>query len=95
MFARLEGVHKLLSENQYTHRIKMEAKLRREMDEVLNQEEMLWFQKSQMDAIRDGERNTKYFHLYTIIRRKRNRIEGVKKEDGSWCFDQVDRRSVK
>lgn len=42
--------------------------LRKEMDEVLDQEEMLWFQKSRLDAIKDGDKNTRYFHLSTIIR---------------------------
>ena len=87
LFARLEGVQKLLSKGRYPHLIKMEARLRREMDDVLNQEELLWFQKSRMDAIRDGDRNTRYFHLSTIIRRRRNRIEALRKDTGEWTFD--------
>ncbi|XP_021734876.1 uncharacterized protein LOC110701551 [Chenopodium quinoa] len=40
------------------HLVKLEAKLRRELEEVLIDEEMLWFQKSRMGAICDGDQNT-------------------------------------
>lgn len=57
------------------------------MEEVLNDEEMLWFQKSRLEAIGDGDRNTRYFHLSTIIRRKRNKVEGLMDENGEWVTD--------
>jgi len=38
--------------------INLEARLRKELDEVLGQIETLWFQKSRAEAIRDGNRNT-------------------------------------
>ena len=31
-----------------------------------------------------GDRNTKYYHTSTIVRRKRNKIEMLKDEDGRW-----------
>ncbi|XP_010687131.1 uncharacterized protein LOC104901277 [Beta vulgaris subsp. vulgaris] len=80
LWARLEGVQSILASGRQSHLIKLEAKLRREMDEVLNEEELLWFQKSRLEAIRDGDRNTRYFHLSTLIRRRRNRIETLKDE---------------
>lgn len=58
------------------------------MDEVLNQQEMLWFQKSRMDVIRDGDRSTKYFHLSTVIRRRRNKIKALQNNAGDWIFCQ-------
>lgn len=48
---------------------KLEAQLKKELDEVLSQIELLWFQKSCEDAIQDRDRNTRYYHLSTIIRR--------------------------
>ena len=48
---------------------------------------MLWFQKSRMAAIRDGDRNTRYFHLSTIIRRKYNRIESLQDSTGVWITE--------
>ena len=75
IWARLNGVPKKLADGSGKHLIKLEVKLRRELDDVLNQIETFWFQKSRMAAIKDGDRNTRYFHLSTIIRRRYNRIE--------------------
>lgn len=71
--------------------IKLEGKLRRELDDVLHQEEMIWFQKSRLEAIEDGDRNTRFFHLSTVMRRKYNRIDMLQEHDGSWVTkpDQV------
>ena len=93
LWARLEGIQRILATGRQSHLIKLEAKLRREMDDVLNDEEMLWFQKSRMEAICDGDRNTRYFHLSTIIKRRRNRIEALMDESNSWVND--DRRVKK
>jgi len=40
-----------------------------------------------MDAIRDGDRNTRYFHVSTIIRRRINRIETLQHNDGHWVTE--------
>ena len=45
--------------------IKLEANLRCELDNTLDQIEALWFQKSLMEAIKDGDKNTRYYHLST------------------------------
>ncbi|XP_010666673.1 uncharacterized protein LOC104883809 [Beta vulgaris subsp. vulgaris] len=87
LWARLEGVQSILASGRQSHLAKLEAKLRREMDEVLNEEELLWFQKSRMEAISDGDRNTRYFHLSTLIRRRQNRIETLKDESDNWTMD--------
>lgn len=89
LWARLEGVQSILASGRQSHLIKLEAKLRREMDEVLNEEELLWFQKSRLEAIRDGDRNTRYFHLSTLIRRRRNRIETLKDESDNWIQEDT------
>ncbi|XP_021729754.1 uncharacterized protein LOC110696708 [Chenopodium quinoa] len=91
LWARLEGIQKKLALRRDRHLIKLEASLHREMDDVLNQEEMLWFQKSSVEAIPDGDRNTRYFHLSTIMRRRRNRIETLQDGDGNWiqCPNRV------
>ena len=40
-----------------------------------------------MAAIRDGDRNTRYFHLSTITRRKYNRIEALRDSSGNWVVE--------
>lgn len=61
-----------------------EAVLIKDLDIVLEQEEVIWFQKSREKWIPLGDRNTKFFHTSTIIRRRRNRIEMLKNDDGEW-----------
>jgi len=46
------------------------------------QEEILWHQKSQIRWIKEGERNTKFFHRTTIARRAHNKILKIKDQDG-------------
>lgn len=43
---------------------------------LLEQEEMLWFQKSREKFIELGDRNTTFFHTSTVIRRRHNSIRG-------------------
>ncbi|CAL9006204.1 unnamed protein product, partial [Prunus brigantina] len=35
----------------------------------------------------DGDRNTKFFHLTTVVRRRRNKIERLKDSNGDWVED--------
>lgn len=79
-----------LETNQTDGLLKREDELLKEFEEVLEQEEVIWFQKSREKWIALGERNTKYFHTSTIIRRKRNRIESLKNDDGVWVTDGAD-----
>ncbi|ONI13814.1 hypothetical protein PRUPE_4G246900 [Prunus persica] len=44
-------------------------------------------QKSRLRWLQEGDRNTKFFHLTTIIRRRRNRIERLKDNEGVWVED--------
>ncbi|XP_019459941.1 PREDICTED: uncharacterized protein LOC109359701 [Lupinus angustifolius] len=69
--------------------VTLEAQLRRDYNKALRQEEMLWFQKSREKWVRFGDRNTKFFHTQTIVRRKRNKIHGLFHGDGSWSSDPV------
>jgi len=54
---------------------------------VLDQIEMLWMQKERVEAIRDGDRNTWYYHTSTVVRRKVNRIEMLQEGEGNWVSD--------
>ena len=81
---RLEGVQRKLADGGRWHLLKLEAKLRVTLNEMLDQLETFWFQKSRVDAIRDGDRNTRYFHLSAIIKRRRNKIEALQNAEGVW-----------
>jgi len=87
LWARIEGLQRRLATGAPRYLLKLERKLRSELDQTLDQIAMLWFQKAREDQIRDGDRNTKYFHTATIIRRRFNQINAIKDGDGMWCTD--------
>ncbi|XP_060972639.1 uncharacterized protein LOC133038488 [Cannabis sativa] len=60
------------------------AKARDNLNEALAREEIFWRQKSRVKWLQQGDRCTKFFMATTVIRRRRNYIQQVRKEDGSW-----------
>ncbi|XP_019462952.1 PREDICTED: uncharacterized protein LOC109361876 [Lupinus angustifolius] len=85
--ARIRGVQLRLLDFVDRHLVRLDIQLRREYNNILKQKELLWFLKSREQWVKFGDRNTKFFHTQTIIRRKRNNIHGLFLEDGSWCTD--------
>ena len=86
--ARLAGVQRKLSTAAHGGLIKLEKKLRKELLEVLEQEHLLWFQKSRSRFLIDGDRNTKFFHISTLVRRQGNQVMALKDNNGVWVGDQ-------
>ncbi|XP_057746216.1 uncharacterized protein LOC130965474 [Arachis stenosperma] len=64
-----------------------EAELREDYNRLLLQEELFWYQKSREQWVKYGDRNTKFFHLQTLVRRNHNRVHGLYVRDGSWSTD--------
>ncbi|XP_073015397.1 uncharacterized protein [Primulina eburnea] len=94
LLARIEGIQRILC-NQPRHTIlKLARKLRQELDKVLEQEELLWYQKSREDWIFLGDRNTKFYHASTTIRKSRNKIEALKTDNGEWITDEEKLKST-
>ncbi|XP_074315727.1 uncharacterized protein LOC141651937 [Silene latifolia] len=74
LLARIEGCRKKLPVFREKRLIALEATLRKELDEVLEREELYWYQKSRVEFIIDGDRNTSYFHISTLVGRWQNKI---------------------
>ena len=55
-----------------------------EIQELLKREEILWHQKSRIKSLASFDLNTRFFYLSTMIRRRRNFIDFMKKENGEW-----------
>lgn len=88
LLRRLEGIQRAMAQLVTPGLLKLEEKLRDELNETLRQEELVWMLKSRVQWLRDGDRNTKYFHTATLVRRRRNKIMGLLDENGVWVMDQ-------
>ncbi|XP_057432083.1 uncharacterized protein LOC130724829 [Lotus japonicus] len=86
---RLKGVQRAIEEGETSSLLRLEKDLQQEYGTILYQEELLWYQKSREQWVRFGDRNTRFFHAQTVIRRKRNKIHGLVLPDGTWSTEQV------
>ena len=66
-----------------------------ETEEVANRlnhlfklEESYWQQRARANYIKDGDRNTKFFHVTAVRRNRRNHIYSLKLLDDSWSTDE-------
>lgn len=64
--ARINGIQRAASYGRNLFLDKLEMELQKDLEEVLEQEEVLWFQKSCASWIRNGDRNTRYYHTKTL-----------------------------
>ncbi|CAN1177318.1 hypothetical protein LINPERHAP2_LOCUS33037 [Linum perenne] len=83
----LEGKHSHGRINRFSEE---EIAVRVELEKTFWQEEILWLQKSRLRWNLEGDRNTMFFHLSTLRRRKVNHIKGLKNPNGVWIFDNED-----
>ncbi|CAM8960612.1 unnamed protein product [Rhodiola kirilowii] len=65
-----------------------EMQISRDLDEWLLREELFWKQRSRVDWLREGDRNTRFFHQRASHRRKVNRIEKLMSSKGDWITEE-------
>ncbi|XP_027077095.1 uncharacterized protein [Coffea arabica] len=53
-------------------------------------ENMFWQQKSRIKWLKDGDRNSKYFHSVVVERQSRSLIHRIKSSDGKWLDSTSD-----
>lgn len=81
---RLAGIHRSLTTHHNPYLRQLETELFCEYNSIMDQEEIFWKQKSRNTWSRDGHHNRRFFHLSTITRRRRNKIEGLYNSQGQW-----------
>jgi hypothetical protein len=95
LMARINGIQRkqhVDRNNKFLERL--ERNLQQELMLVLKQEEAVWFQKSRSQWIKDGDRNTRYYHVKTINRRRRNRIIMLKNDQNDWVEDDANLKEM-
>ncbi|XP_071680193.1 uncharacterized protein [Lolium perenne] len=63
-------------------------KIEKDLCEMFEREEIMARQRSRVDWLREGDRNTAFFHAKATARKRSNRIKSLRREDGSRCDDQ-------
>ncbi|CAM8916763.1 unnamed protein product [Rhodiola kirilowii] len=67
-----------------------ESKLSAELDEWLAREECIWRQRARTEWLKEGDRNTAFFHARASHRMKVNRLSGLENEQGEFTCEQRD-----
>ncbi|XP_056695804.1 uncharacterized protein [Spinacia oleracea] len=58
------------------------------LEDLYEKQEAYWYLRSRVAEIKDGDKNTKYFHHKASQRRRRNEIKGLRDETGKWCTEE-------
>ncbi|KAL9683373.1 hypothetical protein QQ045_015194 [Rhodiola kirilowii] len=66
-----------------------EADIVEEIDEWRLREEILWRQRSRIDWLKEGDRNTSYFHTKATQRKKSNKITKLRNSEGAWITEEA------
>ncbi|XP_050248720.1 uncharacterized protein LOC126695973 [Quercus robur] len=80
--ARLNGVQRAMAIQPSSSLVELENNLLKELEIILNQEHELWALKSRVNWMVQGDRNTAFYHVSTLVRRNRNRITAIKNSVG-------------
>ena len=86
--ARLNGIQTAIANHPSHSLLDLEKVLHKELNTLLDQEEELWVQKSSINRLIEGDRNTTFHHLSTIVRRRCNKISCIKNDMGEWILSE-------
>ena len=88
VMARLDGIQRSLAFRPSHSLVNLERQLQAELAGVLNQEEELWALKSRVNWMMFGDHNTSFYHVSTLVRRKRNTIRAIMSSTGEWMHEE-------
>ncbi|GAU34270.1 hypothetical protein TSUD_321160 [Trifolium subterraneum] len=95
LLARIGGVqHSLQRGLNRGGMRRLEKRLQDELSSIIRKEELMWYQRSRAKWLKDGDRNTKYYHLKTINRKRRNNVNMLKNDSGQWVDDVFQIRNL-
>ncbi|XP_071938995.1 uncharacterized protein [Coffea arabica] len=62
--------------------------MKKQLKVAYNEEEAFWNQKSRISWLKEGDKNTQFFHATVKGRRKRNRLHKLRKACGDWTANE-------
>lgn len=94
LLRRLARIQKALDRNSNQFLWDSKRDLQSQLNSITIKEEKFWHQKSKNPWLKAEDKNTKFFHLSTIIRR-RNKLEGMMlRPEGVWKIGKEDMKEV-
>jgi len=88
LLARISGIQSSPSHSTSTFLQYLEVGLINNYNELLRLEKDIWRLKSCVNWLQQRDANTKFYHLTTLQRRRRNRITTLKDTSGNWTLEQ-------
>ena len=82
---KIEAIQK---EDSMEENVTIEGSLQQELSEWLLQNKIIWRQKSRELWLKEGDKNSRFFHTSTIIRRRKNLVDLFRGDDGEWILDK-------
>jgi len=73
---------RIIREGRSEELVKQEQAIEDQILDRAQQEETLWRQKSRIRWLKDGEKNTKFFHKTMVQRRMHNLISHIQNDQG-------------
>lgn len=68
----LGGIQRAIQDGRGHNRLNnLEKSIQQELSKTLYQEELAWYQQSKMKWLVDGDRNTRFYHIKVVQRRRR------------------------
>ncbi|XP_061362932.1 uncharacterized protein LOC133306628 [Gastrolobium bilobum] len=87
IYSRLKGLESYRA-GYYDHNLEiLQKSLWKELQSILLCEELTWFQRSRIQWLKYGDKNSKFFHSSTVARRRFNRIVALQNDQGRWITD--------
>lgn len=83
ILARLAGLQSSIHYSTSIFLQNLETQLSLEYSHILHIEEEFWQLKSRINWLNEGDANTKFYHLFTLHRRRRNRINALQDSVGN------------
>lgn len=59
-----------------------------ELAGLMTKEETMWLQRSRTSWLKEGDKNTSFFHRMAKGRHRRNHISRIKDSDGNWIEEE-------
>ena len=85
-----EDMDKLQRESPSAEVLEKRKEVGAQLDVLLEREEIMWKQRSRIQWLQHGDKNTKFFHSYAKHRGKINSMEGILGVDNRWRTSSVD-----